>query len=101
MRGGSFWLARWLWLLYTPMALRGAAVGLLSQVLYERREHFHTLRLGEFLDPFNPPVLSFVEKAQARFLQYTGDPALSRELAWQALANLRQQQASDLAYFDC
>jgi len=26
---------------------------------------------------------------------------LSRELAWQALENLRQQQASSLAYFDC
>ena len=28
------------------MALRVAAVGLLSRVLHERREHFHTLRLG-------------------------------------------------------
>jgi DHA2 family multidrug resistance protein len=26
---------------------------------------------------------------------------LSRELAWQALENLRQQQAASLAYFDC
>jgi len=33
--------------------------------------------------------------------KFTGGPALSRELAWQALANLRRQQASDLAYFDC
>ncbi len=101
--------------LYTPTALRGAAVGLLSllrneggsvgtslsQALQERREQFHTLRLGEYLDPFNPAVHSFIAQAQARFLHQTGDPALSRELAWQALANLRQQQASALAYFDC
>jgi DHA2 family multidrug resistance protein len=100
--------------LYTPIALRGAAVGLesvaqrrrergtsLSQALQERREQFHTLRLGEYLDPFNAAVHSFVEQAQARFLQQTGDPALSRELAWQALEKLRHQQASALAYFDC
>ena len=97
------------------MALRGAAVGLLSllrneggsvgtslsQALQERREQFHTLRLGEYLDPFNAAVHSFIEQAQARFLQQTGDPALSRELAWQALEKLRHQQASALAYFDC
>src|SRR5258706_9430772 len=97
------------------MALRGAAVGLLSllrneggsvgtslsQGLQERREQFHTLRLGEYLDPFNSAVQSFLEQTRALFLQQTGDPALSRELAWQALANLRQQQASALAYFDC
>jgi DHA2 family multidrug resistance protein len=101
--------------LYTPPLLRGAAVGLLSllrneggsvgtslsQTLQERREQFHTLRLGESLDPFNPAVHSFVEQAQARFLQQTGDPAAAQQLAWQALENLRQQQASALAYFDC
>jgi MFS transporter, DHA2 family, multidrug resistance protein len=101
--------------LYTPTALRGAAVGLLSllrneggsvgtsmaQTLQERRDQFHTLRLGENLDPFNPAVHSFVEQAQARFLQQTGDPAAAQQMAWQALENLRQQQASALAYFDC
>jgi MFS transporter, DHA2 family, multidrug resistance protein len=99
--------------LYTPVALRGAAVGLLSllrneggsvgtsvaQTLHERREQFHTLRLGEFLDPLNPAVHSFI--AQARGLFHTGDPVLSKELAWQVLANLREQQASAFAYFDC
>ena len=101
--------------LYTPMALRGAAVGLLSllrneggsvgtslgQALQDHREQFHTLRLGEYLDPFNPAVHAFLEQTQTLFLQQTGDPVLSKELAWQALANLRQQQASALAYFDC
>ncbi len=101
--------------LYTPVALRGAAVGLLSllrnegwsvgtslsQALQERREQFNTLRLGEYLDPFNPAVHSFLEQTRAQFLQQTGDPALSQELARQTLANLRQQQASALAYFDC
>jgi MFS transporter, DHA2 family, multidrug resistance protein len=101
--------------LYTPVALRGAAVGLLSllrneggsvgtsmaQTLQERRDQFHALRLGESLDPLNPAVQSFLEQAQARFLQQTGDPANAQQLALQALENLRQQQASALAYFDC
>jgi MFS transporter, DHA2 family, multidrug resistance protein len=101
--------------LYTPVALRGAAVGLLSllrneggsvgtsmaQTLVERRDQFHALRLGENLDPLNPAVQSFIEQAQARFLQQTGDPATAQQLALQALENLRQQQASALAYFDC
>ncbi|MGC2221216.1 MAG: DHA2 family efflux MFS transporter permease subunit [Methylocella sp.] len=101
--------------LYTPMELRGAAVGLLSLLrneggsvgtslspaLQDHREQFHTLRLGEYLDPFNPAVHSFIEQSQAFLLQQTGDPALSQELAWQALESLRQQQASALAYFDC
>jgi len=100
--------------LYTPPLLRGAAVGLLSllrneggsvgtsmaQTLHERRDQFHTLRLGAYLDPFNPAVHSFLAHAHARFLQQTGDPAGAQQLALQALANLRQQQASALAYFD-
>jgi len=58
--------------LYTPMALRGAAVGLLSllrneggsvgtslaQTLQERRDQFHTLRLGEYLDLMRQPIPS-------------------------------------------
>jgi MFS transporter, DHA2 family, multidrug resistance protein len=69
--------------------------------MQERREQFHTLRLGESLDPFNPATQSFLEQAQARFLQQTGDPAAAQQLAWQALQNLRHQQAAALAYFDC
>jgi MFS transporter, DHA2 family, multidrug resistance protein len=34
------------------------------------------------------------------FLQLTGDSSAAQQLAWQALENLRQQQASSLAYFD-
>jgi DHA2 family multidrug resistance protein len=99
--------------LYTPLELRGAAVGLLSllrneggsfgtsmaQTLHERRDQFHTLRLGEYLDPLNPALSSFVEQAQGQLT--TGDPAAQQQLALQALENLRQQQASALSYFDC
>jgi DHA2 family multidrug resistance protein len=99
---------------YTPMALRGAAVGLLSllrneggsvgtsvaQTVQERRLQFHSLRLGEFLDPFNAKVAAFLDQARALFLQQTGDPAAAQQLAGQALDNLRQHQASALAYFD-
>jgi len=100
--------------LYTPPLLRGAAIGLLSllrneggsvgtsmaQTIQERRDQFHTLRLGEYLDSFNAGVTSFLEQARGVFLQQTGDPSAAQQLAWQALENLRQQQASSLAYFD-
>jgi DHA2 family multidrug resistance protein len=100
--------------MYTPRHLRGAAVGLLAllrneggsigtsmaQTLQERREQFHVSRVGEFLDPFNPYVNSFLEQARAFFYQRAGDPAGSRRKAVQALEDLRQQQALSLAYFD-
>jgi MFS transporter, DHA2 family, multidrug resistance protein len=101
--------------LYIPLELRGAAVGLLSllrneggsvgtslaQTVQERRDQFHTLRLGEYLDPFNAAARSFLGHARTFFLQQSADPVASQERAWQVLANLRQQQASSLAYFDC
>jgi len=100
--------------LYTPLALRGAAVGLLSllrneggsvgtsvaQTVHERRLQFHSLRLGESLDSFNAAVTSFFDQARALFLQQTGDAVAAQQLAAQSLENLRQQQASALAYFD-
>jgi MFS transporter, DHA2 family, multidrug resistance protein len=100
--------------MYTPRHLRGAAVGLLAllrneggsvgtsmaQTIQERREQFHLSRLGEFLDPFNPAVVSYLEKAQAFFYRQSGDAAGSQQKALQALANLRQQQAASLSYFD-
>jgi DHA2 family multidrug resistance protein len=100
--------------IYTPPLLRGAAVGLLrllrneggsvgtslAQTMQERRDQFHALRLGESLDAFNTAVASFLDQARGAFLQQTGDPVAAQQLAWQALENLRQQQASALAYFD-
>jgi DHA2 family multidrug resistance protein len=99
---------------YIPTHLRGAAVGLfallrneggsvgtsLAQAFEWRREHFHTARVGEFLDPFNPAVNDFFDQARAYFLQLTGDPVASLQMATQSLENLRQQQAASLAYFD-
>jgi len=100
--------------LYIPVELRGAAVGLLSllrneggsvgtslaQTFQERRDQFHTLRLGEYLDPFNAAANAFLGHAKALYLQQTADPVASQQFAWQQLENLRQQQASSLAYFD-
>jgi MFS transporter, DHA2 family, multidrug resistance protein len=100
--------------LYTPPSLRGAAVGLLSllrneggsvstsfaQTVQERRDQFHVLRLGESLDAFNANVVSFLEQARGAFLQQTGDPVAAQQFAVQSLEDLRQQQASALAYFD-
>jgi DHA2 family multidrug resistance protein len=99
---------------YTPTHLRAAAVGLLAllrneggsvgtsmaQAIQWRRDNFHTARVGEFLDPLNPYVNSFSEQGQAFFLQQTGDPVGSQEMTLAALANLRDQQAAALAYFD-
>jgi len=100
--------------LHIPRELRGAAVGLLAllrneggsvgtsvaQTIQERREQFHVLRLNEFLDQFNPAVNELMTRAHAFFLQQTGDAVMSNQLAYQALQNARNNQASSLAYFD-
>ncbi|MDR3635915.1 MAG: DHA2 family efflux MFS transporter permease subunit [Isosphaeraceae bacterium] len=97
-----------------PEKMRGAAVGLfallrneggsvgtsVAKTFEERREQFHSARVGEFLDPLNPQVQEFLDQGQAAFLTETGDPAASRLLSVQALADLREQQAASLAYFD-
>jgi len=97
-----------------PPQLRGAAVGLLAllrneggsvgtslaQTIQQRRDQFHSLRLGENLDPMNPAVNSYVDQTQRVFLQQSGDPVAANQMALQSLANLREQQSSSLAYFD-
>lgn len=97
-----------------PPQLRGAAVGLLAllrneggsvgtsvaQTIHERRDQFHSLRLGENLDVLNPAVNSYLDQTQPVFLQQTGDPVAAKQMALQTLANLREQQSSALAYFD-
>jgi MFS transporter, DHA2 family, multidrug resistance protein len=97
-----------------PVALRGAAVGMLAllrneggsvgtsmaQTVLERREQFHTLRLNESLDALNPAVHQFSTSAQAYFLQQTGDAPLAQQLTLQAMEQARDQQALSLAYFD-
>ncbi len=99
---------------YIPPRLRGSAVGLLallrneggsvgtslSQTIQERRDQFHSLRLGENIDQFNPAVHSYLHQAQSVFLQQTGDPVAAKEMALQTLANLRAEQSSALAFFD-
>jgi DHA2 family multidrug resistance protein len=101
--------------LYVPRELRGAAVGLfallrneggsvgtsLAQTLQERREQFHDLRLNEWLTRFHPAVNLYSKHLQEYFVQRTGDSTLSHRMAVQVLANVREQQASSLAYFDC
>ncbi len=100
--------------LYTPKHLRGAAVGLLAllrneggsfgtsmgQTIQERREQFHLSRLGDSLGHLNSHVHDFLQRGQALFMQQTGDPARSQQMTVQSLADLRQQQAASLAYFD-
>jgi DHA2 family multidrug resistance protein len=100
--------------LHIPKELRGAAVGLLAllrneggsvgtsvaQTIQERREQFHVLRLGENLDMLNPAVKGFLADAGPAYLQQTADPVAAKQMALQALEDLRQQQASTLAYFD-
>src|ERR1700678_2435375 len=80
--------------LYTPLALRGAAVGLLSLLrneggsvgtalappMQERRDQFHSLRLGEWLDPLNAAARSFLHKASGPFLQQSADPVAAQQL---------------------
>lgn len=100
--------------LYVPQSMRGAAVGLfallrneggsfgttMSQTFTERREQFHTLRLNEFLDPFNPATSSYLDQIEPEFLQQFGDPVAAHQMALQSLENVRNQQALGLSYFD-
>jgi DHA2 family multidrug resistance protein len=100
--------------IYIPRELRGAAVGLLAllrneggsvgtsvaQIIQERREQFHTLRLNESLDAFNPAVNNLLSQVQAFFLHHTGDAPLSHQMTLQLLERLRARQALSLAYFD-
>jgi DHA2 family multidrug resistance protein len=72
----------------------------MAQTLRVRRDQFHTWRVGEFLDPLNPEVSSYLERAKAFFFQQTGDAHLAQQMAFQSLADLRAQQALSLAYFD-
>jgi MFS transporter, DHA2 family, multidrug resistance protein len=72
----------------------------MGQTITERREIFHALRLNENLDPLNPAVNSYIAQAQTGFLRQTGDSAAAQQMAWQSLEDLREQQASALAYFD-
>jgi DHA2 family multidrug resistance protein len=99
---------------YTPVHLRGAAVGLLSllrteggsagtslaQIIQERREQFHLSRLVESLNPLYAQVRDFLGRNSQFFLQRTGDPGRAPLLSLQQLDDLRQQQAASLAYFD-
>jgi MFS transporter, DHA2 family, multidrug resistance protein len=45
-------------------------------------------------------VHSYFGQAQPVFLQQTGDPAAAYQKALQSLEDLREQQATSLAYFD-
>jgi MFS transporter, DHA2 family, multidrug resistance protein len=46
-------------------------------------------------------VQSITDQARAMFLQQSGYPVASQQLALHALDDVREQQASALAYFDC
>jgi MFS transporter, DHA2 family, multidrug resistance protein len=100
--------------IYLPKEIRGAAVGLLAllrneggsvgtsaaQIVQERRDQFHILRLNESLDRLNRPLNDVLARGQTFFLRHTGDPPLSHQMALGVLDQSRNQQASSLAYFD-
>ena len=100
--------------LYIPRHLRGAAVGLFAllrneggsfgisagKTIVERRDQFHALRLNENLDLLNPATTSFLDQTQAALEHQLGDPVAAKQIALQALDNLRVQQALSLSYFD-
>jgi DHA2 family multidrug resistance protein len=99
---------------YTPLHLRAAAVGLfallrneggsvgtsMAQTMQVRRLQFHLDRINDGLSILNPEVSTFLDQTQTTFLLDTGDSVFARQQALQVLDNLRQQQASSLAYFD-
>jgi len=100
--------------IYLPKEIRGAAVGLLAllrneggsvgtsvaQIIQERREQFHLLRLNKSLDTLSPSVNNLLTRGQAFFLRHNGDTTLSHQMALGILSQSRGRQASSLAYFD-
>jgi len=100
--------------LYIPRQLRGAAVGIFAllrneggsfgtsfgKTITERREQFHSLRLNENLDPLNPALTTFLDQTQTDVARQLGDPVAAKQIALQALGNLRDHQALALSYFD-
>jgi MFS transporter, DHA2 family, multidrug resistance protein len=56
--------------------------------------------IHRYFDLKTTAVKSFLHQAQSGFLKLTGDPVAARRMALQALAHLREQQSSALAYFD-
>jgi DHA2 family multidrug resistance protein len=79
----------------------GGSVGTsVAQTILERRDQFHSLRLGENLDQLNPAVTSYLAQVQPGFLQQMGDPVAAKQMALQSLEDLRQRQVSALACFD-
>lgn len=99
---------------YIPTELRGAAIGLASllrneggsvgtsmaQTLEIRREQFHTARLNDSLDPFNPALHEYAQRGEQFYYGLTGDSAVAQQMTWQSLSDLRHQQAAALSYFD-
>jgi DHA2 family multidrug resistance protein len=99
---------------YTPLRLRGSAVGLfallrneggsvgtsIAQTMEQRREQFHLSRLTDTIGQLKPQVQGFLSQGQTVFMQRTGDPVRSKLDSLQRLSDLRQQQGASLAYFD-
>jgi DHA2 family multidrug resistance protein len=97
-----------------PLHLRGAAVGLFSllrneggsvgtsvaQTIQERRFQFHLLRLNEYLDSLNPNLTAYQKGLEQGLTPIVGDPVTTNAMAQQVIENLRQAQASSLAFFD-
>jgi DHA2 family multidrug resistance protein len=79
----------------------GGSVGTsLANTIQERREQFHVLRLNEKLDALYPAVQRWFEQGREVFMQQTGDPVRSQQMALRSLQELRDRQAAALAYFD-
>jgi DHA2 family multidrug resistance protein len=80
----------------------GGSVGTsIAQIIQQRREQFHTLRLNESLDPLNPPANTLLTRGQAFFLHHNGDAVLSHQMALAFLASRelnRRRQRLTLTY---
>ena len=87
--------------LFALLRNEGGSVGTsVAKIIEQRRLQFHSSRLNEFLDPLNPQVQQYIEQGRASLTAETGDPAGSDLMSLQTLANLRDQQADALSYFD-
>src|SRR4051794_5581444 len=87
--------------LYNLLRNEGGSVGTsVAKTLIQRREQFHTLRLGEQLDVLNPNVADAMTTTQAGLQRQLGDPVQSHRMTLQLLEEARQRQSAALSFFD-
>ena len=73
----------------------GGSVGTsVGKIILDRREQFHTLRLNESLDPFNPALTPYLKEGHAFFMQQNGDSAAAGQMTLRTLESIARSASA-------